>query len=478
MEEKQDFFNIITSYQNKNYKNTLNQIEEYISKYDIISDKLLDVYYNTLYKLRMYNEALNILNIIKDKYSYYFKPIHLLKQYIKLETEENLITIYEEYKDLLTAEEKRSLSSFAFLCEKHLFAEKTLLEYMKDTNNEESEKDNKKLNRIRKYLESKESHEILYDRFIMNGNELKSGYVINANVNEYQNINNDDPKKSDRPYLVWRKIGNKIYALKLTSKVKTKVQESILREENYDFIRENSEVKDNIIEINEEDIRTVNGRITKEDYKNVIKGVYISYSFKYGTQSKGDIMFIDYYNQNLLNIKENSVMKLYNKETKECTYYFVLSVEEDTELEEENKLKCINCIELSYENNEYNLKNNKIISLKLKKPILSVFSVDKKLAQKLRDKALEKTDLIGKTVKTKDNKVLDVLRKEKGYYICIDKTISMTTLISVYLLDINEEVTIINDINERTFQTELFELKNTIAKRNGLHKKIYKCLRK
>ena len=54
----------------------------------------------------------------------------------------------------------------------------------------------------------------------------------------------------------------------------------------------------------------------------------------------------------------------------------------------------------------------------------------------------------------------------------------MTTLITIVLLSINEAVTIIDDINERTFQTELFELKNTITKRNGLRKKIYKCLRK
>lgn len=473
MQEQEDFLNIVTTFQHKNYKNTLNQIEEYINKYNIISIKLLDIYYKSLYKLKMYNDALNVLNTIKSNYSTYFKPFHLLKQYIKLESEENLTPIYEEYKDLLTPAEKRSLSSFSFLCEKHLFARYLLLEYMKETNNEENEIDNKKLNRITHYIENEESHEILYEHFVMKGNELTSGYVINATVNEYQNIYNEDPKKSDRPYLVWRKIGNKIYALKLTSRVKTKIKDSILQKDKYNFLKKDTEVKDNIIEINEEDIRTVNGRITKEDYKNIVKKIYTLYSFKYGYQSKGDIEFIDYYNQNHLNLKENNIIKIYDKETKNFTYYFVLSIEK------ENKLKCV---ELSNESSNYQLKNSKIISFNLKKPVLNVFELDDKKTERLR-KAISKKinyeqDLIGKTVKTKDNKVLDVLRREGDYYTCIDKTISMTTLITIVLLSINEAVTIIDDINERTFQTELFELKNTITKRNGLRKKIYKCLKK
>ena len=232
---------------------------------------------------------------------------------------------------------------------------------------------------------------IKYSRFKKEGRVLEPGMVIRADrLREKYSMNkdNDDPLKTNRPYLIWKIEDNRMYCFPLASKMRNSYQDGyLLPAERYPNHKEDRKLKDKIVCITESDVQLVDDKVSKEDFDKAIEFAYIGFCYnqiisrsqirefmtemsrKIGAESK-DVIVVNDFNQQRLyfvlerdNEKQNYEVIEVDKD--DCGDFYLAS---DKKEEISMDSNIIDVLKLSYLKKDSLVEQiNKLKHIKIKK---------------------------------------------------------------------------------------------------------------
>jgi len=384
--EQRMFKKIENSYNDNNYKKALYYIDKYFSYENVgVFEELLDIYIDCQIKLGMFEEARKSSDLTIKLFPNYYSSIEKAILYVSCRNSAKLDKMLEEVQ--FSNKEYYWIAKKCFYNGQQQKAEELFKRFLeKEENPVFIERAKKFLGKIELY---KTNHNIFietsYANFKAEGRTLEPGNIIMAKQirPEYRiNYTNKDPKRSKRPYMIWKIEEDRIYAFGLSTELR-EFDSYILSRENYckDYDRR---VIDTLTCIKECDVQKVIGNINQKDYIGLIADVYHKLSHYLGTSIKGNDFFIESIVMDL-GITEGDLITFADVSSSvlKLKSYFVLEIDDQNK-----KFKSIEVVK--GDNNILKLTNSEFESVPFNTPIIKVEKLDSQQREKLKAKSVKK----------------------------------------------------------------------------------------
>lgn len=327
---KQDLLTkIYNSIQNHNFNKALMRIEKYLSiSHNGVYDMLLNMYIDCQIKLGLLDEAAKNLDLMVKHFPNFYKDknYELALRYASCCRDNKVREILSNIK--FKDEELYMIGKFCFdnTCFDLAYELFDMCSNSTSKKVSENAKRNLRLLSIYKSNGSNVFHSQTYGCFKYHGNVLEPGHVVISCLirDEYkENTGYSDLKSIERPYMIWKIEGSKIYAFPLTTRLDK--YRYVISSDNYPSRDVDRCIKDRLVCLKEHDITTVIDKITDKDYIKSIDSVYASICNTqkgYWTEDIKDFM------NTLLPTREVNVGDIIIVNTS-CgmRYYFVLDVD-------------------------------------------------------------------------------------------------------------------------------------------------------
>lgn len=307
-----------------------------------IYDELLDIYTSSLIKLGYLEEAKKNVELMKSMFPYYYDNRGLALKYIACDME-------EELKELLQRQKFEGKDYYVFGKNCFYNGQYYMANILFDMASRSETVSNKNLHdyirRIKIYESNPEVFKALsYYKFKSLGNQLEPGYAIRTSIvrDKYGcNKDNDDPMKSQRPYLIWKIIDNLIYAFPLASKIRGNYLDGhILSSGKYLNYPYDRRLKDKLVCIKENDVEFVDDKIDEEDFKLAIESMYNICCYNQIIPRNQIRRFMTVMAQEI-GVEPNDVITVNDNEEK--TTYFVLDRNDDKKVYEVIRVEKDDC---------------------------------------------------------------------------------------------------------------------------------------
>ena len=325
------------NFNHSNYIETLTALEEYFSLKDAgITENLLYYYIKTLANLNRIDEALKYLELMIKLFPKSYSYEHYIHEKAMIYLLGNEINKAQELLESIDGkyDEKRYYYDLG-----RIYLNKAQYEKAKKYFNKcITKKGEKKLNnlskdnidKIKRYLHDGTFIEINYQTFKEKGFNLKPRHVVYASKVESMDSSSVPAsyKQSKIPYLIWKIEGNRYYAFPVTNKKKT-IYAHMLKASDYPNFNFDRTIKDQLVCIDENNIKQVIDEIKEDDFYSLLDFMYRN---KYFLYLKGLIGNDDLYlNMKMqeYNIQKNDVLVIYDKDERKNIYYYIY--EEDNE---------------------------------------------------------------------------------------------------------------------------------------------------
>ena len=405
-------------YKNNNFKKVIKELEKYmLIPKNGIYDELLDMYIKSLIRMGLYKEALIYIDFMQKYFPNFYNQYTLARYYANCSENEKLEDILRNNQ--FTIEEYYSLASICFYNGNVTLA-KNIFEKLNRLDND------KMKYRIKDYLEKISLFERKkdtafqrqsYSYFMNCGHKLEPGHIIYVSklrLDYKENLANDDPKRNERPYMIWKIEGDLLYAFPVTTQ-SNKYQYTFYSQ-TYAGQHPDRTLKDRLAVIRKCDITVVDDKINEKDFKEAILFMYRSTFFS----CKGEYpLSIKYFmDESLRNMRANigDVIIVNDFYTHKKIFYFVSDIDE---LREKYKVFEI----------DYSFKpvgdNLQLGYIDLNMPILDTFpfyeeDIKERLLN-LRPNAFAKDNMIGLAFDY-GNRKLEILEETEESYICMNVT--------------------------------------------------------
>lgn len=453
--------NIFNSYFDKNYFKTFNLIEEYLCKKNLgIYENLLEIYIDCQIHLGYYEEASKNLLIMGKMFPNYFSDYDMAKLYAKCNDIEKLKQIL--YSNNFSSREYNNIAVICYFNHNYKIAYE-IYNYIISLNNDsnEVERSNDYIKKIKIYQNNPHVFKpSFYSFFKKKGNKLEPGHIVYIEKirDKYiENQLNTDPKIERRPYMIWRIIDNKIYALAISTQIKNN-RAGIISKKNHLGYNIDRVVKDRLVCIEEQDIREVIDKVETKEYNEIIKGIYSSICLNHDQSKKNTNIFMKTLLSELkINIYDIIIVPDFKTNTKK--FYLILEYDKN-----KHKYKTIELNKINY--NCFDIASNQCITISEKVSILNTITLPKEKLNELLIKIPDNfkgTNMLGKVVEY-NSKKLEIMIEEKEYYICLDITLNYSpSFINIEFISKDIPLKIINEIENSRYQQQLVDLKHYIT---------------
>lgn len=452
MNQKEIVQKIIDNYKKKNYKLVLKYFDEYSeNERTHIDAKLLDIYIDCQINLGMFDNAYKNTQLMKNLFPESY--CNLITKYIKLGKIKEAINILSTSKLLST--EYYYIAKICFLWEIYDLSESLFKHFLSVSNNSsKKEMTHEYLRKIRQYKHNKYIfHETDYQHFKLNGKTLEPGHIIYAKKLSYaytENRVNTDPKKEVRPYMIWKIIGNKIYAFAVSSQIDD--NSYVLYYQKYPNYTYDRKVKHNLVCIEEKDVEKIMDKVTDTDYKNIIHNLYYNISFMHNFPKQSAKFFMGMMIKDM-NIKQHNIISINDFDSKSKKLYFVIEID--------NKKQKYKAIQVKRKDNDnFELENDKLESINMSTPVISVLDIEKNqinnLLSQMPNNFVNKS-MLGSIVEF-NSKKLEIMLEEDDCYICLDKTCNYSSsYIVLEFIKKDIPLFIIDKVDEETYKRQLYD---------------------
>ena len=429
-------FVLNNAFNNGEYQKYITIFEEYLNKNYGLDANMLIQYVTVLIHLKKYEEAANILiNLIPDakKYHFEYKVASQLFFCSKLEVAEDLMSSIENpnYLDC------------------YLLGKIYLREGKIENAKQEFTKVIKKGKSIGKCydmtvqsLKEIENHEkygafikINYYSFLKQGNKLEPGHIVylKQRIDKVNgNMQNEDVKAADRPYLIYKIENDILYLFAVTTNGNHQLTK--LSKTDYPNFECDRYVKDNLLTTNVSNVASINVKISNKDFQRItkylFKGIYFSGNSK---ENKGKEFFLKSY---IGEISISNIIEFVEPRTKQISFYFVID-----KTESEYKVVEINLESLEVLNQfPENIKTSRVVYnvIRLSKPEIEY--VLEQIPDSIKCKS------VVQAVINYNGQDKIIISETSDKHICIDALYS-TSFISLQTID----------------KTELFNIKRFIS---------------
>ena len=326
-----EFFSeqIMMNYRNGDYKAVVRDINKYLeNKYGMV-DWLLDIYVDSLIKIRALDDALKCIHFMDNYFKGFYDENDMACKYMmcnKLDDAEKILVNSE-----FTIDKCFNLGKVYFLQRKYLKAKEQFLLYIKNSTDElYISKAKKYLFNIENYLKFGAFCECSYQAFKESGDKLLPGHVIylKSNIDEQLNGNYSDVKKFNRPFMIYKIVDEKIYCFPVTTKVESR-KCYILYAYKYPNIGVDRKLKDNLNVFCTDDVDKVVDYIRPNDYRNALIDLYKCFYLR-----KNEISSLEsnVFMKDMLvamNVCIGDVINFYDTNTKKKSFHFVIGMNEN-----------------------------------------------------------------------------------------------------------------------------------------------------
>lgn len=241
------------------------------------------------------------------------------------------------------------------------------------------------------------------ENYEQNGEFIKISYPYSMIHNKPQSIikveNSIDNKEG--LYLVWKKVGSKLYTFKLTDNIK---QESYISKKKYKNLESNMTTIPRIVEIDNNDVKEIIDQISNRDFQKIINNTYKRLMIVGSQKDKSLSSNFIYDYRRKLNIEKNDIITVYDKESASLKEYFITGIKD--------KKSYYNVTEVIEKKGIYILKDNIKQRIKFSSRIIS----NKKLVPEEKERmARECENLIVFTTETPKKKKVKVKKVGDHY---------------------------------------------------------------
>jgi len=443
-------------YKNNNFKKVIKELEKYMMiPKNGIYDELLDMYIKSLIRMGLYDDALIYIDLMQKCFPNFYSQYTLANRYANCSENEKLEDILRNNQ--FSNEEYYIIATICFY-NGNISLAKTIFEKLIKLENVGMKY------KIKEYLEKirlfERKADIAFQRqsysyFKNCGYTLEPGHVIYVSklrLDYKENWANDDPKKNERPYMIWKIEGDLLYAFPVTTQ-SNKYQYTFYSQ-NYAEQHPDRTLKDRLAVIRQCDITVVDDKINEKDFKEAMLAMYRSTFFS----CKGEYpISIKYFmDETLRNMRANigDVIIVNDFNTHKKIFYFVSDIDE---LKEKHKV-----FEIDYSfKPEGNYLQLGYIDLNM--PILDTFSIQddgiKQELLSLKPSTFDSDNMVG-IIFNYGNRKLEILEETPESFICIDVTNGyLPEIVEVVFIPKNVSIFNISLIPEELLkeQQKLFE---------------------
>ena len=289
-----------------------------------------------------------------------------------------------------------------------------------------------------------------YESFIRNGNELAAGHIIYLK-HEPDSIADvrEDEKCANRPYMIWKIEGKKLFLFPVTTVVKP--NSYVLLKKNYPNSIGDRTIKDRLCTTSLNNVLSVSDKLREFDYNTVISNIYKSTYFSRSSENKksNDTFMREYHRE----VEKYEVIKIVDLSSKNKRYYLVLDVND----------KYYEVIEL---NDECNVISNKVGLFKKDCLFYTSFALSAEQLENVKSQLagmeLTKT-FVGANIETNAGK--HVVLFEKGdNCVCVSIPFS-ASYINMMTIKKNE----IRSTHGFRSDEEIEEIRNLITRNKGIN---------
>lgn len=411
---------IQTSFKNKEYEITLKYIKKYI--YDLnggIFEELLKIYILCQIRLGYYDEARKNVELLTKWFPRYQNSRKLAIMYAAAGMEKELTNLLNHNPNLDDAT-YYLLANYCFFNQQYKVALR-LYFYLRNNSKCEHYVNEARdyIKRTNKYLEDESIfRECFYSKFKYNGNELEPGHIVYV-----KGIlsNNNDPKKDNRPYMIWQINEDRIYAFSVTTKTNRGYK---LYAQNYKNRKFDRKIRNNIVCFKREDVTKVIEKVNEKDYHLVLNQIYQSLYFCAKLSNISSNFIKEYANQNL-NPKVGDVI-VHCNHTKDFKYFYVFDVDKNSGKERLLEVAKNECNQFCFVDYKISHLNDMLV--------YKIINLDESTKENLNNAI--PSNYLGKkvlgTLVKFNGKLLEVLIAEDDYYICIDRTYGYSNTFLLY----------------------------------------------
>lgn len=364
------------AYKNKDYDKYLRFVKEDIRLNSIVEYETILCEIKLLINIREYEKAHTIIKKLEkqiDKYDIAedicrlylrcFKPIDAERIYFSKKTQiKDKLLLIEIY--LLQGKIKEANQAI----EKCL--ETPLTPYEQD-----------KIRWLKKCIDNNTKYgafiEIEYSSFIKQGNKLQKGHIVFLKKSPDTNKLND-PKKGNRPYMIWKIEGDKVYMFSVSTNCKKRDYK--LLNQKYPNSLGDRVITDSLYQTTINNILSVKDKVLESDYHAILKNIFKN-NYYYPERATSKIKFMKEY---VGEPQINDIIEYINPQTRELHHFLVIGkekmgyivIEVDTEynLPKEKHAKIFPYYELIY----------RIVDYESNKPKLSYLLKEQKNGKQIK----------------------------------------------------------------------------------------------
>lgn len=398
LEIRRELFEV---YQNGFYDYFCTLFKQYLNKARALDYAILECYVDVLIKKNQYDEAYNLIRLMEKSLDKYPELGPALFQfYYNCHRSEDAERIYKrrtfylskpavvrmylkqgkirEAKDVLNTalKHKKDRAELLFLNRKIMLHEK-----------------------CNAFIETE------YNSFVKNGNQLEVGHIVclKKEPTSVYDISGDE-KRVNRPYMIWKREGNKLYLFPVTTVIRPR--DYILYKANYPNADRERAIKDIVCFSSVENVLTVSDKVRDEDLKIIIDKAYKQLYFCKDKQLKvsADSFLQQYHDEAQL----NDVIVYVDAVTKENKYYYIVNIKDN----------CYDVVELD---SDLNVVSNNIQQFRKERLYLYSFTPSEEKKAKIEEQIPRHTlsrTLYGAIIDTIQDKYI-VLYQKGDFCICI-----------------------------------------------------------
>ena len=378
-------------FKNKQYKQVLIKLDKYLTNpNNKLDDNMFKQYIYSLLNLGYFDNAHKYLDLSSKTNKECFSHFELASLYLQCNDKEKAIDIinqnkftYEEYFDLArrmyqTGNYDEAYAYFSLV--KYYSADKNIVKICEG------------------FLASIKSYK-------NHGTFIKISYPYSMNYTKPRNVVKvRDYNNNEQLYLVWKKVGSKLYAFPLTDNISK--QSKVIFKNKYYNLDKNYSTRTRLVEIDNKDVEQIIENIRPKDYNVIITDTYNRLMIL-GSQKDRSLssIFIHEYRKKL-NIEKNDVITIYSKENNEFKRYFITSIKD--------KEGYYNAVEVINHKGDFILKDNIRKRVKFNNRIVSNYKLDDKTKNNLKSKC--EYLITDKVEKPKKQKVKRIIVGDKYDY--------------------------------------------------------------
>ena len=427
---------LLTAYNKGLYERFITLFNDYLNQGYGIDYGLITRYVLSAIRLRKFERAYNICKLVEDTNNNPEVDNDLFLYYsliFKLKDAERILN-----KGNVNLKDKTPIVRLYLLQGNIDKAEQVLNEYLRQEPTQELYELQRQIYNKRRY---DSFIEIEYQSLLNKGETLQPGHIVflKQTPSSLADINKDE-KNANRPYMIWKIEGKKLYLFPVTtSNMDNKYK---LYKQNYRNSIGDRVIKDNLCYTNIDNVLSVCDKVIPEDFNNILKALYKTiYLSRSKKEKESNDFFMQKYHKP---IEINDVLVIVDDNTKERLYYFVIN-------SEENHYKVIEV------NSDFHVISSKIELFRHDRLVYNVITIQEEQIQEIRSKIphnLLIKSFLGAIIETIEGKFI-VLGENKKYCICINvlyspsyinlSTIKKDDIINTYGFKTPEEV---EDIKE------------------------------